>query len=103
MSATATSRAKALGPMDTIEKTLTISNEKGLHVRAATLLAQTAGKFQSAITVEHAGERANAKSIMSLLLLTAAKGTRVRVTANGQDAVEAMDALSALIGNGFGE
>ena len=89
--------------MQTLEKTLVIVNDKGLHVRAATLLAQTAGRFESNVTVEHAGERANGKSIMNLLLLTASKGTRVRVCVEGRDAPEAIDAISSLIERGFNE
>ncbi len=89
--------------MDTLEKTLVIVNDKGLHVRAATLLAQTAGRYQSNVTVEHAGERANGKSIMNLLLLTASKGTRVRVCVDGPDAQEALGAITTLIERGFNE
>ena len=88
---------------DTLERTLVIPNAKGLHVRAATLLSQTASRYQSSVTVEHAGERANGKSIMNLLLLTASQGTRVRVTVEGPDAGDAMAAVVALIESGFGE
>ena len=80
-----------------------ITNSKGLHVRAATLLAKQASKFDAAITVEHAGERANAKSIMNLLLLTAPMGSTVKVCATGNQADEAVGAIVSLIGNGFGE
>lgn len=83
------------------EKILTIINSKGLHVRAATLLAQTAAEFDAVITVEHAGERANGKSIMNLLLLTASQGTRVQVTTEGADAEDAMAAVSELVERGF--
>ena len=89
--------------MDRREKTLVIKNSKGLHVRAATLLAQTAGKYDASVTVEHAGERANGKSIMNLLLLTAAQGTKVQLLVEGKDADAAMDALTELIDSGFGE
>lgn len=89
--------------MATLEKTLVIPNEKGLHVRAATILAQTAGRFSSSIVIEHAGERANAKSIMNLLLLTASKGTHVHVTASGEDAQEALGAIAELVERGFYE
>ncbi len=89
--------------MGIIEKKLVINNSKGLHVRAATLLAQTAAQYSSTVTVEHAGERANGKSIMNLLLLTASKGARVHVIADGDDASDAMSAISSLIEGGFGE
>ena len=89
--------------MGVIEKQLVINNSKGLHVRAATLLAQTAAQYSSTVTVEHAGESANGKSIMNLLLLTASKGARVHVIADGDDASDAMSAISSLIEGGFGE
>ena len=80
-----------------------IINTKGLHVRAATLLAKKAAEFDAIITLEHAGERANAKSIMNLLLLTAPMGSMVKVSASGEQANEAVGAIVSLIGNGFGE
>ncbi|MDP6945587.1 MAG: HPr family phosphocarrier protein [Myxococcota bacterium] len=80
-----------------------ITNSKGLHVRAATLLAQLAGTFSATITIEHSGEHANAKSVMNLLLLTAPMGASVRVTAQGDDADDALKAVLELINNGFGE
>ncbi|MGM0577206.1 MAG: HPr family phosphocarrier protein [Myxococcota bacterium] len=89
--------------MDTLERTLTIQNSKGLHVRAATVLAQTAARYQAAITVEHNGERANAKSVMNLLLLTAPQGAEVQVSVSGEDAEEALEAVSKVIEGGFGE
>ncbi len=89
--------------MDTLQKTLTIQNEKGLHVRAATVLAQTASRFASSVTLEHGGEKANGKSVMNLLLLTAAKGTQVHVTVSGDDAQAAMEAVTQVIESGFGE
>ena len=89
--------------MDTIERTLTIKNSKGLHVRAATALSQTASRFDATITIEHGGERANAKSVMNLLLLVAPQGAVVRVNASGNDARAALEAVSELIDNGFGE
>ena len=89
--------------MSSITKALEIVNEKGLHVRAATVLAQLAGTFSSHVVLEHAGERANAKSVMNLLLLTAPMGATVMVIIDGDDATDAMDAVEALITNGFGE
>ena len=89
--------------MPSITKALEIVNEKGLHVRAATVLAQLAGTFSSHVVLEHAGERANAKSVMNLLLLTAPMGATVMVIIDGDDATDAMDAVEALITNGFGE
>ncbi len=89
--------------MASAEQTLTIVNDKGLHVRAATILAQTAARFQSRVTVERDGEKANGKSVMNLLLLTASKGTQVRVVAEGPDAAEALEAISEVVARGFYE
>ncbi len=89
--------------MATAEKTLTIVNDKGLHVRAATILAQTAARFESQVTVERDGEKANGKSVMNLLLLTASKGTKVRVVAEGDDASEALEAIAEVVARGFYE
>ena len=89
--------------MPTVEKTVEITNAKGLHVRAATVLAQVASGFRSEVTLEHSGERANGKSVMNLLLLTAARGTRVRLMCEGDDAELALAALIDTIANGFGE
>jgi phosphocarrier protein len=89
--------------MPTAERTLTIVNAKGLHVRAATVLAQTAARFGATVTVARGGDKANGKSVMNLLLLTAAKGTEVHVTTAGDDAEEALAAVSKVIEDGFYE
>jgi len=89
--------------MASIQAVCQIVNAKGLHVRAATLLAQLAGTFDGTITIEHGGEQANAKSVMNLLLLTAPMGASVRIVVQGDNAEEALDAVQALISSGFGE
>lgn len=89
--------------METAERTYTIVNELGLHARAAVQLVQAAARFSSEITIEREGQKANAKSIMGVLMLAAAKGSRVRLTARGDDAEAALDAIGALIESGFGE
>jgi phosphocarrier protein HPr len=85
------------------ERQLVIPNAKGLHVRAATALARTAGGFESAITVRREGDPVDAKSIMGLLLLTAAQGSTITVCAEGDDAADALEAVAALVESGFGE
>ena len=80
-----------------------VVNAKGLHVRAATVLAQLAATFTSTVVLEHDGERANAKSVMHLLLLTAPLGAVVKVSIDGDDATDALAAVVELIANGFGE
>ena len=89
--------------MPSVQATCEIINSKGLHVRAATLLAQLTASFSATVTVEHAGERANAKSVMNLLLLTAPLGASVRIEAKGDDAQDALKAIVALVTSGFGE
>ena len=89
--------------MAAIETTCEIVNTKGLHVRAATVLAQLAATFTSTVVLEHGGEQANAKSVMNLLLLTAPVGATVKVIVNGDDAQEALEAVESLIAQGFGE
>ena len=80
-----------------------IVNKLGLHARAAAKLTQTAARFGCEITIERNGRKVNAKSIMGVMMLAAAKGSKVQLTTDGADESEAMDALSALIANYFGE
>ncbi len=86
-----------------ISKQLEIINKLGLHARASTKLTQTASKFASEIWIERNGRRVNAKSIMGVMMLAAAKGSIVTLEANGPDEAAAMDALTALIEGYFGE
>jgi phosphocarrier protein HPr len=81
----------------------TICNEKGLHARAATQFVKVASQFESDVTVLRDGARANGKSVMSLLILAAARGSEIEVITSGSDAAEAIEALGALIERGFGE
>lgn len=86
-----------------ISKQLEIINKLGLHARASTKLTQTASKFASEIWIERNGRRVNAKSIMGVMMLAAAKGAIVTLEANGPDEAAAIDALTALVENYFGE
>ena len=86
-----------------IRKELPIVNKLGLHARAASHLVKTACDFRARITVEKAGASANAKSIMGLMLLAAAKGHTVTVIVDGEDENAAMSAVEALIRNRFHE
>jgi phosphocarrier protein len=86
-----------------ISKQLEIINKLGLHARASTKLTQTASKFASEVWIERNGRRLNAKSIMGVLMLAAAKGAIVTLEANGPDEAAAIDALTALIEGYFGE
>jgi phosphocarrier protein len=81
----------------------TIRNKLGLHARAAALFVQTAGKFPCEIYLEKDGMEVNGKSIMGILTLAASKGSLVRVRAEGDAAGAAVERLSELIDNKFGE
>lgn len=86
-----------------ISKELEIINKLGLHARASTKLTQAAGKFSSEVWITRNGRRVNAKSIMGVMMLAAAKGSMVTLEANGGDEVAAIDTLVALINSRFGE
>ena len=84
-------------------QTMTIRNRLGLHARAAALLVKTANRFEAEVTIEKDGVEVNGKSIMGLLMLAASKGTKVTLKVEGKDAVQAIQTLSKLIENKFGE
>ncbi len=86
-----------------ISTEVAIINKLGLHARASTKLTQTASQFASEIWITRNGRRVNAKSIMGVMMLAAAKGSFVKIEANGADEKEAVDSLTALIANYFGE
>ena len=81
----------------------TICNKLGLHARAATKFANTALRFGCDIKVDCNGKTIDGKSIMSLMLLAAAKGTPIEISADGSDEDLAIDALKTLIENKFDE
>ncbi len=80
-----------------------IINKLGLHARASAKLTQTASAYQSEVWLERNGKRVNAKSIMGVMMLAAAKGSTITIDTSGDDADEAMSALVALIADKFGE
>ncbi len=88
-----------------ISRTLLLSNELGLHARAASKLARTAAEFRSSVTLsKDAGDLvADAKSILSILLLAAPQGVSLLVEVDGPDESEAMSAIESLFLEGFGE
>lgn len=88
---------------ETVEKTITIVNKLGLHARAASQFVQLAGKFNSEVFISKGDQEVNGKSIMGILILAAAKGTQIRIRAEGEDAADALAALAELVENGFGE
>ena len=88
-----------------IERRVRVVNRLGLHARAAARLVHTACAFESALRVERADRSgsADAKSILSVLMLAAARGTELRVTAEGRDEAAALGAVCELITGGFEE
>jgi len=82
---------------------MTIVNERGLHARASGALSQLCETFESAAVVRFDGEEADARSIMDLLTLAAAKGSVIEVEANGPDASAMLDAMDEMIADKFGE
>ena len=80
-----------------------IRNRLGLHARAAAKFVHTATRFASHIRVSRDGKTMDGKSIMGILLLAAAAGSSVIITADGADESAALDALCRLLEGGFGE
>ena len=80
-----------------------VVNQLGIHARAAAKFVHLAAKYEAHVRVAHAGREMDGKSIMGILLLAAAQGTTITITANGRDEDAAVDALAALVAEGFGE
>jgi phosphocarrier protein HPr len=80
-----------------------IVNKLGLHARASAKLTQLASGYQCEIWLTRSGRRVNAKSIMGVMMLAAAKGSVIQVDAEGADADAALGALLRLIQEKFGE
>ena len=89
--------------MATITKQLTVINRLGIHAQPAALFVKIAGKFTSQIMVEKDGETINGKSIMGLMMLAAAQGSKLTLTADGTDAEAAVAALEELFQKKFNE
>jgi phosphocarrier protein len=84
-------------------RAIEIVNKKGLHARASAKFVQIAEGFDAAITVTRGHESVGGTSIMGLMMLSAGTGTTITIKASGHEAAAAMDALCALVMNGFGE
>jgi phosphocarrier protein HPr len=80
-----------------------IVNRRGLHARAAAKLVTLAERFSATVEIAKDGQSVSARSIMGLMMLGAGPGSTVRLTAEGFDAKEALDAIAALIEAGFHE
>ncbi|MDH4233578.1 MAG: HPr family phosphocarrier protein [Gallionella sp.] len=80
-----------------------ITNKLGLHARASAKLTQLASGFKCEVMLSRGDRRVNAKSIMGVMMLAAAKGTVIGIETCGEDEADAMQALTNLINNFFGE
>jgi len=84
-----------------VSESVTIVNGLGLHARAAARFVRTAGAFRSQIRVTRGSRTTDGKSILGLLLLAAARGTQIQISADGPDEAEAVRTLIALAIRGF--
>ena len=86
-----------------LQQEVEILNKLGLHARASAKLTQVAGRFRSNVWVSRNGRRVNAKSIMGVMMLAAARGSTLVVETDGPDEKEALAAVTKLIANRFEE
>ena len=86
-----------------LQREVEIVNRLGLHARASAKLTQVAGQFQSDVWVSRNGRRVNAKSIMGVMMLAAAQGSKIVLETCGPDEIEAMEAVAKLIAARFEE
>jgi phosphocarrier protein len=94
------------GPLEavaTVRRTVTICNQKGLHARAAARFVKTAAQFEAEIRVRKNGTTVSGRSIMGLMMLAAASGAEIEITATGHDAPAAVETLARLINCKFDE
>ena len=89
--------------MPVITDTVKVINKLGVHARPAALLVQRASKFSSKIEIEYDGTKINAKSIMGVMMLAAACGSKLTIIADGDDALESIEGIKALIASKFDE
>ncbi len=89
--------------MNVAEATVEIKNKLGLHLRAASALAQAASGFKAKIMIGRGKEQVSAKSVTSLITLGAELGVKLKVRAEGEDAREAVETVKALFADRFGE
>jgi phosphocarrier protein HPr len=86
-----------------MQKNVLISNQLGLHARASAKLTQLAAKFKSDVFIIKNQQKVNAKSIMGVMMLAASCGTEITIEANGEDEHQAIDAITQLFNDKFGE
>jgi len=89
--------------MAEVTEELTVINTLGLHARPAATLVERVLPFNCEVYMQMKGMRVNAKSIMGLLTLAAAQGSKIMVSCEGPDAEAALEAIRELLASGFGE
>jgi phosphocarrier protein len=90
-------------PAGTHTKELLVQNKMGIHARPAAMIVRVTNKFKSEVFVEKDEEQVNGKSIMGLMMLAAAKGTKVKFLATGPDAEQMLTELEGLFAKKFDE
>lgn len=86
-----------------VTREVAITNQLGLHARAAARFVRLASQFTASVRVARGSRELDGKSILGLLLLGAARGSTIIIRADGPDAEAAVAALAALVADGFGE
>lgn len=84
-----------------VKASFTVLNDKGLHTRPATELVKCTSSFKAQIFLEHQKLRVNGKSLLGILMLAAARGAKITIEAEGDDAAEAVRTLVSLAKNKF--
>ena len=92
-----------ISTQDAVHRVAILVNQRGLHARAAALIARVAGQFEAEVTIANTAEQASALSIMGKLMLGASIGTELQFNARESDAKDAVDALVRLFESGFEE
>ena len=103
MTAAADGSADATSGAPVVTRIVVVPNRRGLHARAAAKFVTLAERFGASVDVAKDGQSVPARSIMGLMMLGAGQGSSVELRAEGWDAKEALDALTALIESGFNE
>ena len=88
---------------DIHSRIVTVVNDKGVHARPASLIARTTGSLEAEVKLSHGEQQVDANSVLSILLLAAAQGTRITIEAHGPDGAEAVERIALLFQSGFDE
>ena len=90
-------------PADALSRELLITNKRGLHARASAKFVQTVERFQAEVWVTRGGETVGGRSIMGLMMLAAAPGTTILISASGPEAAGVLQAITDLVNDKFHE